>query len=465
MSSKSTSSDEDNGEGNDEQFIGNLMQCTLAYFENQAGSSNVPIRRRGANLRREREDGHERLINDYFVDDAVYASKFRRRFRMEKPLFLRIVGDLEARFSYFQQRWDARGVKGFTPIQKCTAAIRQLATGLGADSWDEYLRMSERTARDALYKFSKAIIKVYGPRYLRKPTTNDIHQLYTIHQGRHGLPGMIGSIDCMHWAWSMCPNAWRGQFMRGDHKEPTIILEAVASTDLWFWHAFFGVVGSNNDINVLDQSPVFNDIFQGISHDVPFVVNNVTYKRGYYLTDGIYPEYSVFVKSWSHPNDEKRLRFKAVQEGARKDIERAFGVLKKRFNIIYNPARTWDDRKIKSLMYACIILNNMILEYEGKAICRFDENEVLPHPEPLGFDTAQYRANRAEVRSRELHNNLRADLSEHVHRNAVEAIEIEEDEELFLTSDEEAEEYMDDDDEDEDDEDDEDDNDSYGSED
>ncbi|KAI3516341.1 hypothetical protein L1887_15255 [Cichorium endivia] len=48
-----------------------------------------------------------------------------------------------------------------------------------------------------------------------------------------------------------------------------------------------------------------------------------------------------------------------------------------------------------------------------------------------------------------------------------EAIEIEEDEELFLTSDEEAEEYMDDDDddEDEDDEDDEDDNDSYGSED
>jgi hypothetical protein len=32
------------------------------------------------------------------------------------------------------------------------------------------------------------------------------------------------------------------------------MLEAVASLDLWIWHAFFGVAGSNNDINVLDQS-------------------------------------------------------------------------------------------------------------------------------------------------------------------------------------------------------------------
>nr|GFA00667.1 putative nuclease HARBI1 [Tanacetum cinerariifolium] len=28
----------------------------------------------------------------------------------------------------------------------------------------------------------------------------------------------------------------------------------------------------------------------GKAHDVPFVANDVTYKRGYYLTDEIYPE-------------------------------------------------------------------------------------------------------------------------------------------------------------------------------
>jgi len=35
----------------------------------------------------------------------------------------------------------------------------------------------------------------------------------------------------------------------GHCREPTIILEAVASQDLWIWHAFFGMPRSLNDIN------------------------------------------------------------------------------------------------------------------------------------------------------------------------------------------------------------------------
>ena len=38
------------------------------------------------------------------------------------------------------------------------------------------------------------------------------------------------------------------------------MLEAVASADIWIWHAFFGVAGSNNDINVLKQSPLFTEV-------------------------------------------------------------------------------------------------------------------------------------------------------------------------------------------------------------
>ena len=55
---------------------------------------------------------------------------------------------------------------------------------------------------------------------------------------------------------------WKGQFTRGDHGASTIMLEAVASQDFWIWHAFFGVAVSNNDINILNQSPLFNNILQ-----------------------------------------------------------------------------------------------------------------------------------------------------------------------------------------------------------
>ena len=38
----------------------------------------------------------------------------------------------------------------------------------------------------------------------------------------------------------------------GHVREPTIVLKAIASYDLWIWHAFFRLPGSHNDINVLD---------------------------------------------------------------------------------------------------------------------------------------------------------------------------------------------------------------------
>jgi hypothetical protein len=45
--------------------------------------------------------------------------------------------------------------------------------------------------------------------------------------------------------------------------DPTIILEAVASHNLWIWHAFSGLPGSHNDINVPYRSPLFAKLTEG----------------------------------------------------------------------------------------------------------------------------------------------------------------------------------------------------------
>ncbi|GJU34391.1 ALP1-like protein isoform X1 [Tanacetum coccineum] len=133
-------------------------------------------------------------------------------------------------------------------------------------------------------------IRLYGEVFLRRPTQTDVEKLYAFHEEKHGFPGMIGSIDCTKWLWAQCPAAYRAQFSRGDSgSEPFVLLEAVASQDLWILHAFFGVAGSNNDVNVLHQSTVLNDLKVGKALEVPFVANDVNYKWGYYLTDGIYP--------------------------------------------------------------------------------------------------------------------------------------------------------------------------------
>ncbi|XP_021995778.1 uncharacterized protein LOC110892956 [Helianthus annuus] len=213
-------------------------------------------------LNRDREVAHDSLMADYFAENPVYTKEMFRRKR------------------------------GFTTLQKCTSAIRQLAYGTSSDVWDE-MKMSDRTSRDSLYQFCKGVVKLYSTKYLRRPTNNDIIKLYHAHKSKHDFPGMLGSTDCMR----NYPNAWRGQFTRCDHGHPTLILEVVASNDLW--------------------SDVFNDIINGTGPDSRFSVSGVEYKHECNLADGIYPTYAVIVKTIPYPEDEKRKKFAKCQESAR----------------------------------------------------------------------------------------------------------------------------------------------------
>jgi hypothetical protein len=43
-------------------------------------------------------------------------------------------------------------------------------------------------------------------------------------------------------------------------------------------------------------------------------------------------------------------------------MERAFGVLQKRWAIIRHLARLWEREEVANIMYACVILHNMIIE-------------------------------------------------------------------------------------------------------
>ena len=137
--------------------------------------------------------------------------------------------------------------------------------------------------------------------------------------------------------------------------EPTIILEAVASQDLLIWHAFFGLPGSLNDINVLDRSLVFTLLANGHAPLVNYIINGHEYRMGCYLADGIYPNWSTFVKTIPCPQGLKKKHFSKAQESARKDVEWAFGVLQAHFAIVHGPSRFLDEETLVDIMKACII--------------------------------------------------------------------------------------------------------------
>ncbi|GKC40333.1 ALP1-like protein isoform X1 [Tanacetum coccineum] len=264
-----------------------------------------------------------------------------------------------------------------------------MAYDTSPDAFDEYLEFVERTSRECLDHFTKYIHVLYYDKFLRMPTATDIQKPYELHEEKHGLPEMLGSIDF------------------------------VTDQKLWIWHAYFGVPGANKDLNVLYGSPLFDAEIADIAPECPFVVNGHTYRKCYYLADGIYPAWSTFVKTFSVARDEKTLKFKRVQEAARKDIERAFGVLQGRWGIIRQPARAMQINTLKRIMYCCIILHNMILEDEG-----FEVNlrDVFVNPAPnIVRDWVErcdlHVRKTKELRDRKTHTDLRQDLMEHLWNN------------------------------------------------
>jgi hypothetical protein len=96
------------------------------------------------------------------------------------------------------------------------------------------------------------------------------------------------------------------------------------------WHAFFGLPNGNNDLNVLDHSPLVCKLVEGNTNSVGFWVNENMDEKYYLLTDDIYPKWSCFVQSLQDPEDQKESNFSGAQESARKNVERYFGVIQVR---------------------------------------------------------------------------------------------------------------------------------------
>jgi hypothetical protein len=117
---------------------------------------------------------------------------------MRMTLFLNIIHKFSETSPYFYERYDATGHADLTALQKCTAALHQLAYGMATDTIDEYLKLRKTTTLECLEYYYSGIIECFGDEFLRRPTVADIQRLLAKTEER-GVLGMLGNIDCMHW--------------------------------------------------------------------------------------------------------------------------------------------------------------------------------------------------------------------------------------------------------------------------
>ena len=125
---------------------------------------------------------------------------------MARPLFLRIAHAVEEHDNYFVQKRGRCGRLGLSCLQKICAAYMMISYGVPADFMDQYFRIDDSTDIESLRRLVRAIIEVFVDEYLRSPNEQGTARLLASAEHR-GFPGMLGSLDCMHWVWRNCPTA------------------------------------------------------------------------------------------------------------------------------------------------------------------------------------------------------------------------------------------------------------------
>ena len=258
--------------------------------------------------------------------------------------------------------------------------------------------MSFTLANQACEEFDKAVKSIYQEEYLRLPTKEDVWKITYLHKCKHGMNGMFGSLDCMHTYWKNCPVAWQGSFS-GKEKRPSIVLEAVADHNLWFWHAAYGYAGTLNDLNILNISPLLEAWVDGSfceleSQVTPYKIGDQTFNLLYVLVDGIYPRFTRFLKGFKEPISRPEKRYTTWQEACRKDVERAFGVLQIIFQWTARPILLRKLQAIADRVACCMIMHNMIVSdriMEGDVRAVYDPangRDMPPYEAPQPSDLA-----------------------------------------------------------------------------
>ena len=339
------------------------------------------------------------IMRDYLGPTPVFNDKqFDMMFRISRTRFQCIMEDIGATGNkFYLNTVDAAGKKGASFEARLLLPLKALAYGVAPHAFSDYFQMSPGFARKCCKKFDLAMMEVYQKEYLRLPTAADLKAITKLHKSVHKVDGMFGSLDCCHTSWKNCPTAWQGSY-KGKEKKATIVLEAICDYHLWFWHASYGYAGTLNDKNILNLSPFLGSLVNGSFSKlekeagvVPFtIIQGEEFKKAFVLVDGIYPRYTRFVRGIKEPIKEYEKSYTGWQEAARKDIERAFGVLQCKFQWFARPIHMMDLNDIAKRAGTCMILHNMCVSdriMDGDCRARYNPAASIDEEEDLAVES------------------------------------------------------------------------------
>lgn len=274
---------------------------------------------------------------DYLGPHPTFGpDDFQRIFRVSRTTYDRLHNYLCEMQPFFRDGIDATKREKISSHAKILIGLKYLAYGTTVNAFRDYFQVGESTAMKCVKLLTKEVTNSpFRKEYFKSMTSSDARRVEAYHSTVHGVRGMIGSLDCSHVVWGNCPVAHHGQF-QGKEGKPTLVVEAMVDHSLYVWHAVFGYCGTLNDLTIWDSSLLLQAMCDGTFDEIDFqfTIGGEQFQKLWLLVDGIYPPLSRFVKPISVPIGDTEALFSMWQEAKRKDVERFFGVFKKKFTYL-----------------------------------------------------------------------------------------------------------------------------------
>jgi Plant transposon protein len=188
-----------------------------------------------------------------------------------------------------------------------------------------------------------------------------------------GLPGCVGSVDCVHIGWDMCPTQQQNMY-KGKEGYPSVAYEVICTSRKFIQSVSVGHPGSRNDKHIVRTDEAVMSLLYGNgwlqSQSWDCIVDSTGKRKAFFgvylISDGGYHRWPCFIYPIkSGAPGSPAMKCAAMIESVRKDIEGVFGILKKRFAFLKVFNRMHTQKQIDCAFVTCCIIHNILLKEDG----------------------------------------------------------------------------------------------------
>jgi hypothetical protein len=322
---------------------------------------------------------------------------FRRRFRVPWDAFVDLLQKTKDSNLFGDctlKSFDCCGCRICPYAIKLLGVLRILGRNWCCDDVAEATGMGEATVRKGFLEWCENFVERYYNTYIYRPEGEKLTKMMDVYS-RMGLPGCIGSTDCVHLKWDRCPIRL-SNLCRGKEGYPSLSYSCTVDHHRRILGITRSNYGTRNDKTIVRLDRYITDVhYRLVNQDVEFDVfidGNLVRRTGvYYLCDGGYHKWSCMINPMKHTSNRDDRLWSEWIESTRKDVECVFGILKGRFRFLRHGILLQTQEKIDTVFFTCAILHNLILEADGmdrrwEQTVEWDRLNPQPNNSDSGYD-------------------------------------------------------------------------------